>query len=288
MSRMYCSKDCTCSLCRELRGFKPKIPDKKNCYQNQSNFILKRRLSEFDDLPLDYKQHNRMRKSQSHSEINFFKGDFSENRKMRIFNPDKRLMKSTTNLLDGNSDLPKAQHKVVIYFGDSLSKNRIVNKEGSSRDIHHANLLLEETAEMHENRNKNGSTNLMEQLKKKIENPELKPVRKAPAPVLPKENLKKVLSKENLKVENSKKKSVDKVVNKVVDKVVDKKVEKVLPNFIESVVNGVINIKIEENFEEALRIVKEVADEPIELPNFDDTFTGEAFDWSFVQEWRSR
>lgn len=281
---MYCSKDCTCSLCRELRGFKPKIPDKKNCYQNQSNFILKRRLSEFDDLPLDYKQHNRMRKSQSHSEINFFKGDFSENRKMRIFNPDQRLMKSTTNLLDGSSDLPKPQHKVVIYFGDSISKNRIVNKEGNSsnnkeRDIHHANLLLEETAEMHENRNKNGSTNLMEQLKKKIENPELKPIRKAPAPVLP---------KENLKVEISKKNSVDKVVNKVVDKIVDKKVETVLPNFIESVVNGVINIKIEENFEEASRIVKEVSDEPIELPNFEDSFTGEAFDWSFVQEWRSR
>lgn len=280
MSRMYCSKDCTCSLCRELRGFKPKIPDKKNCYQNQSNFILKRRLSEFDDLPLDYKQHNRMRKSQSHSEINFFKGDFSENRKMKIFNPNQRLMKSTTNLLDSNSDLPKAQHKVVIYFGDSLSKNRIVNKEGTSiknkeRDIHHANLLLEETAEMHENRNKNGSTNLMEQLKKKIGNPELKPIRKAPAPVLP---------KENLKVENSNKNFVNKVV---VDKV-DKKVETVLPNFIESVVNGVINIKIEENFEEASRIVKEVADEPIELPNFDDSYTGEAFDWSFVQEWRSR
>lgn len=282
MSRMYCSKDCTCSLCRELRGFKPKIPDKKNCYQNQSNFILKRRLSEFDDLPLDYKQHNRMRKSQSHSEINFFKGDFSENRKMKIFNPNQRLMKSTTNLLDSNSDLPKAQHKVVIYFGDSLSKNRIVNKEGTSiknkeRDIHHANLLLEETAEMHENRNKNGSTNLMEQLKKKIGNPELKPIRKAPAPVLP---------KENLKVENSNKNFVNKVI---VDKVVvDKKVETVLPNFIESVVNGVINIKIEENFEEASRIVKEVADEPIELPNFDDSYTGEAFDWSFVQEWRSR
>lgn len=282
MSRMYCSKDCTCSLCRELRGFKPKIPDKKNCYQSQSNFILKRRLSEFDDLPLDYKQHNRMRKSQSHSEINFFKGDFSENRKMKIFNPNQRLMKSTTNLLDSNSDLPKAQHKVVIYFGDSLSKNRIVNKEGTSiknkeRDIHHANLLLEETAEMHENRNKNGSTNLMEQLKKKIGNPELKPIRKAPAPVLP---------KENLKVDNSNKNFVNKVV---VDKVVvDKKVETVLPNFIESVVNGVINIKIEENFEEASRIVKEVADEPIELPNFDDSYTGEAFDWSFVQEWRSR
>lgn len=282
MSRMYCSKDCTCSLCRELRGFKPKIPDKKNCYQNQSNFILKRRLSEFDDLPLDYKQHNRMRKSQSHSEINFFKGDFSENRKMKIFNPNQRLMKSTTNLLDSNSDLPKAQHKVVIYFGDSLSKNRIVNKEGTSiknkeRDIHHANLLLEETAEMHENRNKNGSTNLMEQLKKKIGNPELKPIRKAPAPVLP---------KENLKVENSNKNFVNKVV---VDKVVvDKKIKTVLPNFIESVVNGVINIKIEENFEEASRIVKEVADEPIELPNFDDSYTGEAFDWSFVQEWRSR
>lgn len=277
MSRMYCSKDCTCSLCRELRGFKPKIPDKKNCYQNQSNFILKRRLSEFDDLPLDYKQHNRMRKSQSHSEINLFKGDFSENRKMKIFNPDQRLMKSTTNLLDSKSDLPKAQHKVVIYFGDSISKNRILNKDGTfsknkERDIHHANLLLEETAEMRENRNKNGSTNLMEQLKKKIGNPELKPVRKAPAPVLPKEILK-----------------VDKVVNKVENKVVvDKKVEIVLPNFIESVVNGVINIKIEENFEEASRIVKEVADEPIELTNFDDSFNGEAFDWSFVQEWRSR
>lgn len=275
---MYCSKDCTCSLCRELRGFKPKIADKKNCYQNQSNFILKRRLSEFDDLPLDYKQ-NRMRKSQSHSEINFF-NDFGENRKMKIFNPDQRLMKSTTNLLDSNSDLTRPQHKVVIYFGDSLSKNRIVNKEGNSnnnkeRDKQHAKLLLEETSEMHENRNKNGSTNLMEQLKKKIENPELKPVRKAPAPVLPKENL-KVDSSVN---------SNKNIVNKVV---VDKKVDVVLPNFIESVVNGVINIKIEENFEEASRIVKEVADEPIELPNFDDSFTGEAFDWSFVQEWRSR
>lgn len=275
---MYCSKDCTCSLCRELRGFKPKIADKKNCYQNQSNFILKRRLSEFDDLPLDYKQ-NRMRKSQSHSAINFF-NDFGENRKMKIFNPDQRLMKSTTNLLDSNSDLTRPQHKVVIYFGDSLSKNRIVNKEGYSnnnkeRDKQHAKLLLDETSEMHENRNKNGSTNLMEQLKKKIENPELKPVRKAPAPVLPKEKL-KVDSSVNCNKN---------IVNKVV---VDKKVDLVLPNFIESVVNGVINIKIEENFEEASRIVKEVADEPIELPNFDDFYTGEAFDWSFVQEWRSR
>lgn len=276
MSKMYCSKDCTCSLCRELRGYKPKLADKKNCYQNQSNFILKRRLSEFDDLPLD--KANRMRKSQSHSEINFFNSDSNENRKMKIFNPDQRLMKSTANLLDSNLDLSKPQHKVVIYFGDSLSKNRIVNKEGNTnnkdRDIHHAKLLLDETAEMHENRNnKNGSTtNLMEQLKKKIENPELKPVRKAPAPVLP---------KENLKIDNSNKNIVNKVI-------VDKKIKTVLPNFIESVVNGVINIKIEENFEEASRIVKEVADKPIELPNLDDNFTGEAFDWSFVQEWRSR
>lgn len=275
---MYCSKDCTCSLCRELRGFKPKIA---SYHQNQSNFILKRRLSEFDDLPLDYKQ-NRMRKSQSHSEINIFKGgDFSENRKMKIFNPDKRLMKSTTNLLDSQTSLDqsKSQHKVVIYFGDSISKNRILNKEGNisnkkERDAHHAKLLIEETAaEMHENRNKNESTNLMEQLKKKIENPELKPVRKAPAPVLP-----TVLPKVDMNKVN--KVSVDKKV--IVDE------QAVLPNFIESVVNGVINIKIEENFVEASRIVKEVADAPIELPNFDDCFTGEAFDWSFVQEWRSR
>lgn len=93
--------------------------------------------------------------------------------------------------------------------------------------------------------------------------------------------------------------------------------DKSLPSYIESVVNGVINIRIEENFATASKIVKQIhepskkrvkgkvknevtvegngqmeffdEDEPDCYEEIDEECDeGDNFDWSFVQEWRTR
>lgn len=65
----------------------------------------------------------------------------------------------------------------------------------------------------------------------------------------------------------------------------------VLPSFVESVVGNVINIRIEGSFSRALDIVRAVRDDSddaaAEISALDASHNG-GFDWSFVQNWRSR
>lgn len=66
-----------------------------------------------------------------------------------------------------------------------------------------------------------------------------------------------------------------------------------LPSYIESIVNGVISIRIEDNFQVASRIVNLVNErETVENGDVivlsEEDADDDPFDWSFVQEWRSR
>lgn len=63
-----------------------------------------------------------------------------------------------------------------------------------------------------------------------------------------------------------------------------------LPSFVESIEGNIINIRVEGSFtraEDIVRAVKEVSSaQGIDDDVLDDN--SDAFDWSFVQNWRSR
>lgn len=61
-----------------------------------------------------------------------------------------------------------------------------------------------------------------------------------------------------------------------------------LPSFVESVANGVINIKIEGSFQSAIGIVDSVVNGHDENEISTQQHSENSFDWSFVQDWRSR
>lgn len=65
-----------------------------------------------------------------------------------------------------------------------------------------------------------------------------------------------------------------------------------LPDFVESVTDGVINIKIDGSFSAAKQLVESVAmggeNKSKSAANVDSANEPLSFDWSFVQEWRSR
>lgn len=79
-------------------------------------------------------------------------------------------------------------------------------------------------------------------------------------------------------------------------------IAKKLPSFVESVVNGVINIKIDDSYDAATKLVRSIESPETEdadsfgtMDDGNDLFLdvgGEVnniyFDWSFVQDWRSR
>lgn len=232
---MTCTEDCTCSLCRELRGYKLKVkpasktdrssgcpegtsaggkpspPGSKYCKNSKlnrnDNFILKRRLSsdcnkdgrhgasatplagastteinyEFpEQAAITSRQLNRMKKAQSYNEISCF-AKINKNRYSGgVIEP--KMIKSTTNLTEEDdyfSYLPPSpppsisasaqniknkiekqkDHKVIIYFGDSIAHKKSEKPKPppttppppkvTELNVFHAQRLCEETAEMH-------------------------------------------------------------------------------------------------------------------------------------------
>lgn len=300
---MHCSKDCMCTLCRELSDFKQiKVKmDKKGSHVDNENFILRRRLSTevlnemgqnfarkrssfFRQLPQKSNQPgSRMTKASSYNEL---PGQFDNrlNHQRSSFlaplkDEDQRIVRSTTNLTENHEKNAPSGHKVVIYFGDSLNKRKN-EKRTSIPDVHHASRLLEETAPPENSApdrrqsSRTDNTDVMRQLKS-------------------------VLEEKNRERESAIKKVVEKTPpksDKVNDKTFEKReipsastqVGKELPHFVESVINGVINIKIEENYEEATRLVKSIANSTNSSGSDVQSLNDDSFDWSFVQEWRTR
>lgn len=134
---MYCTKDCNCSLCRELRGFKPAKPTKRIPLNSSlfgrfnNNFILKRRnsssLKTFQPQSLRcsemcqqrcdagqlYDFCKRQTKTPSPTPITQAPSA-SPSPSLSLPLPHNKLdnIKPPVSL--------KPNHKVVIYFGDSL------------------------------------------------------------------------------------------------------------------------------------------------------------------------
>lgn len=288
---MYCTQDCTCSLCRELRGFnvKPAIvcnQSKYNAGPLNDNFILRRRLSDTDDSKapvriVDSVNKKSLTKSKSYNEL-WKRFDPRNVSKKKVKEP-KSATKDCSKKADG--------HKVIIYFGDSIPHKRqpLTPYKTDGDDFEHARRLCEE---IDDTKIGNKSTKVMitkeeNNGKRKIDDQPVKT--KSEVDVMM--QLKTVLNQKNRP--NNDTRAVNKTAVALPlqpTKLLDKSVETrnggdlSLPSFIESVVNGVVNIKVENNFEHASKLVKCISNEPIAKGDGNDDF----FDWSFVQEWRTR
>lgn len=311
---MYCTQDCTCSLCRELRGFKPKLLGKvkndarKSC---NDNFILRRRMSDFDDHH-DAGQPLPQQKPAECSNSNSSSGS----------GPKVLTKASSCNELSRRIDHQKRsenvlkkidQHKVIIYFGDSISNKRSVpvqHHRASADDVTSSKLsvtdavsnvrvtvnprkspqpytttkegppmpksdFIRQLKTVLDEKNRNSTTTVAVAGSKTVVQT-TQPPPPPPPPILPKGELIKTSAP-------SKPLRCDKGVG---TPLMDDKNS--LPEFVDSIVDGVINIKIEDNFERASNLVKAIAavDKTVEEEFY--VSNDESFDWSFVQDWRSR
>ncbi|KAH8270613.1 hypothetical protein KR018_012296 [Drosophila ironensis] len=282
---MYCTKDCTCSLCRELRGYKP--PGKKAppvpatppagsllSRMLNDNFILRRR-----GISLKNFQPQSLRNS-----------EMCQQQKQQLPVPRPPLTPSPTPIEElpewagegqgqGQAESSRGQkpnHKVVIYFGDSIHRGQ-QSPLPSPKDRLHSQLLQEMSQKL--------GGKLLEG--DKVE----QPVVETPAVAVAAAAAAAAAAAEELRADDE------------------------LPPYIESVQNGVINIRIEGNYRRASALVETVAkptlavvapaksdaavaageqddddDDDDEEGNSDDPGQDEAetdsCDWSYVQEWR--
>lgn len=276
---MYCTKDCNCSLCRELRGFKPIKPAKKPAPRPPStsifgrlneNFILRRRASS----SLKTFQPQSLKCSEMCQQRDL--GHIYDFCKRQTNTPSPTpITQAPSPVLDkkGNKPQtpPKLNHKVVIYFGDSLAYRGKSNGKDVNKDL----LLMENEEDDKENE----------------------------------ENAKKKLEATTLPLTSDKEMIVNNQVPNVVgsgsyfssdsSSSADLKNDE-LPAYIESVENGVINIKIEGNYQRASALVEKVSKptqavvgKPKDISDDEgsedgDVTVSEPCDWSFVQEWRAR
>lgn len=135
---MYCSKDCSCSLCRELRGFKPEKPPKRPAPRPPTassllgrfneNFILRKRtgngvaLKNFQPQSLQCSEMCQTRRSPLMAFENA-----SSKTAQKTPSPS-RISKAPSEPNNSKDVAPinkesnnKPNHKVVIYFGDSIA-----------------------------------------------------------------------------------------------------------------------------------------------------------------------
>lgn len=162
-----CSGDCTCSICRELCGVDQKVNDSKKtkrkykkCTQTDcvnDNFILKKSESDLRQLNM-MMDGSRIKKSQSYQEISRKLEANYQNNYRRNFEEYKKMY-STSNLLEeepperqaamklASSSSKLADHRTVIYFGDSFRKTEDDKPKleiPKEQDMYHARRLCEE------------------------------------------------------------------------------------------------------------------------------------------------
>lgn len=234
---------------------------------------------------------------------------------------------SRSEKLDGTKNAKsnnQQNHKVVIYFGDSIGNRKVA---GSVGDLMNASRSLEEvtsgggasssaaqikkkSAPLSRLDNKN---DMMKQLKSVLEEKKINTEKESkvilvnsenpppPPPPIPKVQAK---SKAELKsvvstpppMEKPPRKDKSTGNNLKNVKNMHKEVQKDHEfDFVESVTDGVINIKIDGSYSAARDLVNSVASAGVlKSTTIDgqvvDTCSSEpqSFDWSFVQEWRSR
>uniref|UniRef100_A0A1B0C6N6 BTB domain-containing protein n=1 Tax=Glossina palpalis gambiensis TaxID=67801 RepID=A0A1B0C6N6_9MUSC len=134
---MYCTKDCNCSLCRELRGFKPakstkRIPLNSSLFGRfNNNFILKRRssnsLKTFQPQSLRCSEMCQQRRDAGQL-YDFCKRQTKTPSPTPITQAPSASTSPSLSLPLAHKKLDNikppvslnSNHKVVIYFGDSL------------------------------------------------------------------------------------------------------------------------------------------------------------------------
>lgn len=304
---MYCTEDCKCSLCRELRGFDYRRElnrSKKFKLQKEGNFRMKKAQSTFE-------------LAQPHDYGNKFKDN---------------KYPSTTDLANpGQKRNPEDKHKVIIYFSDAFRPN---SGSQSNLDVDHAKRLAEEIQKKQstEKLNENCPRDFVKQLKTVLEEKSKTkpPVYDRPAPKPPtveQQKVQKQQLQQKLKPTVPPKKTTENANDKpnaenqtkdiAINQSTFTKI-KPLPSYIESIENNVIKLKIEQNFKKASELVDLIASykkrKKTCIPNTEDSSVHELnfsrdgedmdeeddeetasepdegfyYDWSFVQEWRSR
>lgn len=296
--KSYCSKDCKCSLCRELREFKSPLSSVEQKVNNNNNKSSNKKHQK--TMSCDFNENFILKKRQGLS--------ISENalNKIAVESKDPVIRNNGGSNLQNQRSV--SGHKLVIYFGDSIdarnksspsSSNPIGNPLPSEavKDINKSTSII--TAE-----NKNNATNskdliyanrLCEEIQKQKSTIETGELEKSLAVTISQtsdeqqqlqQNKNQSLSSSNssqtchqyLSSESNTSLSAEKSQDK------DIKIIEPLPSFIESIKNGVINIRIEGNYEKANQIVKTVSTK--NDYNWEIESQNDSFDWSFVQEWR--
>lgn len=266
---MYCTKDCNCSLCRELRGFKPiKIPKKPAPRPPSTsifgrlneNFILRRRGS--SSLKTFQPQSLKCSEMCQQRDMGHIYDFCKRQTNTPSPTPVTQAPSSPLSTKDKPVTPPKPNHKVVIYFGDSLAYRTKSYSTDSTKEKE-------------------------EQVMDKTLKPPTPPPPPPPLPLPPPQCNNQQLQ------------------NEVIDMLAPKNDE--LPPYIESIQNGVINIRIEGNYQCATALVdkvskptqalvgkpKDISDnDDVDADEDKDSDNGEAIsencDWSFVQQWRAR
>uniref|UniRef100_A0A1I8NA82 BTB domain-containing protein n=2 Tax=Musca domestica TaxID=7370 RepID=A0A1I8NA82_MUSDO len=132
---MYCTKDCNCSLCRELRGFKPGKGVKKPAPRPpvtssifgrlNENFILRRRASSSIKTfqPQSLKCSEMCQQRDIGQIYDFCRRQTQTPSPTPVTQapPSPQSIRSIENGGCKPQTPPKPNHKVVIYFGDSLA-----------------------------------------------------------------------------------------------------------------------------------------------------------------------
>lgn len=271
---MYCTQDCTCSLCRELRGFKPpKVSSSKLRHTSSDdlrndNFILRRRLSDLED--------------QMHQ--------------TKVSRPPPPIPSGGANKNHTNNEIVKKKidhHKVIIYFGDSISNKRQIGGEDKaptnsddvvkksdekSRVISKVNTSVDDITKKDQ-----GNSDFIRQLKSVL-NEKNRSVSTTTVVTVGADNDDD--EDATTVVESSATYSAKNSTGDRWKEVPDS----ALPEFVESIENGVINIRIEENFQRASNLVKTMGMKEGKSARDIEYYenTDESFDWSFVQNWRTR
>lgn len=132
---MYCTKDCNCSICRELQSYKPAKPPKKPAPRPPAstsilgrlndNFILRRRGS--NSIKTFQPQSLKCSEMCQQRDMGHIY-DFCQ-RQTNTPSPTPMTQAPASPLLGDDNKLikdkpqtpPKPNHKIVIYFGDSLA-----------------------------------------------------------------------------------------------------------------------------------------------------------------------
>lgn len=259
---MYCTKDCNCSLCRELRGFKPiKIPKKPAPRPPSTsifgrlneNFILRRRGS--SSLKTFQPQSLKCSEMCQQRDMGHIYDFCKRQTNTPSPTPVTQAPSSTSPILgkDKPATAPKPNHKVVIYFGDSLAYRGKSNLIDATKESKAEEVVIEQ---------QQLAASLPSTLELQITNNQLQ---------------NEVMSRSSEALKNDE-----------------------LPPYIESVENGVINIKIEGNYQRANALVEKVSKptqavvgKPKDISDDEgsedgDDVLSEPCDWSFVQEWRAR